>query len=763
MSVVGIDFGNLNTVVAVARNRGIDVIVNETSNRATPSLVTFGDKQRFLGEAAQNQVVSNFKNTCASLKRLAGRNMQEPGVAKFEKPFVNAQLADVDGQVGVAVSFQGEQKEFTYTQLCAMFLVKVKEFTSNECKIPISDCVISCPTWFTDAQRRALIDASQVAGLNCLRLMNDTTAAALGYGITKTDLPDPLEKAKPRIVCFVDLGHSSYQVSIVSFLKGKLNVMGTACDANLGGRDYDQVLTKHYSEEFKSKYKIDIASNAKATFRLRQGAEKVKKILSANPLAMLNVECLMDDKDVSAQVKREEFLEWARPLSERLLPPIQEALNSAGISADMVDFVELVGGSTRLPVVKETLAIFFGGTIDGPNKLSTTLNQDEAVARGCALQCAILSPVFKVRDFAVHEWNASPIELEWDPSTMPPAKEGSTLTSKMAAFPIGNAVPSTKILSFTRNLDAKEVAAGNGAVDFEVTGNYGKAFGLNALAPGVDSKIGKWTIKGIKQYPSCETKDANGNVVSAKASIKIKAKLDGNGLLCIDSANQIEEYIAADSKATKDTPMGSNESLDTEGGDEKVDTDKEMKTDEKEAKGDDKAKKADDKAKKADGKEKKAEVAEPEKPKKMIHRHDLVVVAELNSVGDEKLQQWLADEGAMYASDRLVVDTAEKRNALEEYVYETRSKLEMGWSEYMVDAERSVFYKSLNDTENWLYAEGEDATKSVYAEKLVELKSVGDPVAFRVLQSEERPIAEKKFREYVNNVLIDISADVYFI
>lgn len=692
MSVVGIDFGNLNTVVAVARNRGIDVITNETSNRATPSLVSLGDKQRFLGESAKNQEVSNFKNTVCSLKRLAGRKFTDPEIELHEKTFVNARLCtSATGEVSAAVNFLNEQHEFTYTQLVGMFLVKVREFTSHELKAPVSDCVISCPTWFTDIQRRALLDASQVAGLNCLRLMNDTSAAALGYGITKTDLPDPENKEKPRNVCFVDLGHSSYQVAIVSFVKGKLTIKGTASDANLGGRDYDQVLVKYYSEEFKQKYKIDIASNAKATFRLRQGAEKVKKVLSANPGAALNVECIMDDKDVSAQVNRDDFLSWARPLSERLLKPIGDALSAAGMTTADIDFVELVGGSTRLPVVKETLAVYFGGTLEGPNKLSTTLNQDEAVARGCALQCAILSPVFKVRDFSVQDWNGMSMELTWNAEDMPVPQDGKKLITEMEAFPIGNPIPSSKILTFVRDLKAEQVTAGEGFVDLEVKGKYTGG-----------AEIGSWTIKGIQQLPSTETKDADGNVVSAKATIKVKAKLDGNGLLSLEAANQVEEVVV---------PIEG-----TEGKDKKTKT--------------------------------------------VLKRHDLEVYSNLASASKDLIQKWLADEGTMYASDRLVIDTAEKRNALEEYVYETRSKLEMAWSEYVVDSERTAFMKQLNETENWLYGEGEDATKSVYVEKLTALSTIGAPIALRATQAEERPYAEKAFREYVNSVILDLQSDV---
>eukprot|EP00842_Homolaphlyctis_polyrhiza_P001849 jgi/Hompol1/2665/HPOL_006108-RA len=177
MSVVGIDLGNLNTVVAVARNRGIDVIVNETSNRATPTLVSFGEKQRFIGEAGKTQELFNFKNTVGGIKRVIGRPFSDPEIHAFEKRFINCNLTEGEnGDVAAAVTFKNEFETFSFTQILAMFLVKVKEFTSVEIKTHVTDCVIACPTWFTDPQRRAVLDAAEISGLNCLKLMNETSA-----------------------------------------------------------------------------------------------------------------------------------------------------------------------------------------------------------------------------------------------------------------------------------------------------------------------------------------------------------------------------------------------------------------------------------------------------------------------------------------------------------------------------------------------------------------------------------------------------------
>ncbi|KAJ3258004.1 adenyl-nucleotide exchange factor sse1 [Boothiomyces macroporosus] len=710
MSVVGIDLGNLNTVVAVARNRGIDVITNETSNRATPSLVSFTDKQRFLGEGAKTLEISNFKHTVASLKRLAGRHYDDPEIIEKELRFINARVVKGDREeAAVAVNYLNEEKVFSFTQLNAMFLAKVKEFTGKELGIPVSDCVISCPTWFTDSQRRALLDAANVAGLNCLRLMNDTTASALGYGITKTDLPDPdVSKVKPRIVTFVDIGHSSCQVGVVSFVKGKLTILGVACDRNLGGRDFDQVIVDHYTKEFNAKYKMDIGSNAKATFRLRQGAEKVKKVLSANAQAPFNIECLLDDKDVSALVHRADFEEMSQEMVQRILVPIQQALDAAKVSAKDVDFVELIGGTTRIPMVKDAIAKFFGGSLDGENKLATTMNQDEAVARGCALQCAVLSPVFKVRDFTVQDINTHPIELTWDVNQMPDPKKGEKHVTSFEAFGAHSPVPSAKALSLVRALRKKELGT-TGTVSM----NIKAAYTSEAVLPtGTKAHIGEWVIGGIQKLESCVVKEGDREV-SSKANIKVKAKLDGNGLISIESADQTEEVVVP----VEEAPAAEGEE------------------------------------KEKDAKDAKA------KTKKIIKRYPLTIAASTHGASSELIDAWRSAEGEMAASDRLVVDTAEKRNALEEYVYETRSKLSDQWAEFALEADRESFTKILYDVEDWLYGEGEDASKSVYVEKLVEIKKIGNPIAHRYMQNEERPYAEKELREYINSVLLDIQAE----
>lgn len=655
MAVVGIDLGTLNSKIGVARRKGIDIIANETSNRTTPSLISFGPKQRAIGEPAKTQEVSNFKNTIGSLKRLLGRSASDPEITEHEKKFINATLVDVNGTVGVKVNYAGEQQQYSATQLVAMFLGKLRDTAEIELKTPVSDVVIGVPSWYTDAQRRAMIDAANIAALNPLRIINETTPVALGYGITKSDLPDP---ENPRHVMFVDVGHSNMTATVVAFSKNQLAVKSSASDRQLGGRDIDYALVRHFSEEFKTKYKIDVLSNPKATFRLIAGCEKLKKVLSANAESNLSVESIMNDVDASSRLTREQMEGLIGPLLDRVQGPIVKALEMAGLAPEQIDTIELVGGTSRVPAIKSRISAIFGG-----KTLSTTLNQDEAVARGATFACAMLSPVFKVREFAYHDVAAYPVKVQWEPTEEEP-------DSELVVFPAGNVTPSTKILTTARK------------APFDIEAVYAEPEGL----PGaVNPWIGRATIKGSP-------------AAGENPTYKVKTRMNANGIVSFEGAyyEEIEE---------------------------KEDT---MEVDAKEGE------------------------AVPKK-KKIVRKKDVPVVTGYNSLETSTLNNLREQEASMHAADKLVKDTEDRKNALEEYIYDMRGKLEDRYAPYVQPAEKEKLLSMLTKAEDWLYSEeGEDATKSAYTSQLDALKAVGDPIAFRYTEHSELPKAASLLRETIN-------------
>jgi len=289
--------------------------------------VSLGDRSRSIGTDGKNQMIFNLKNTVSQFKRLIGRKFSDPIVAE-EKKRQTCQLVERPGDaVGIKVRYLEKEEVFSPEQIMGMLLTKLKTISEAELSTKVTDCVVSVPSYYTDRQRRAMLDAVSMAGLNCLRLMNDTSAVALAYGIYKQDFPTD----KPRNVVFVDMGHSSLQVSTCAFLKGQLKVLATVADPNLGGRNFDEILKDHFVEEIKKKYKLDASSNVKAGIRLIRECEKLKKLMSANSdVIPMNIECLMEDTDVTGKLKRAEFEEKILSLLQGLEATLKTVLEKSG-------------------------------------------------------------------------------------------------------------------------------------------------------------------------------------------------------------------------------------------------------------------------------------------------------------------------------------------------------------------------------------------------------------------------------------------------
>ncbi|KAF3039886.1 adenyl-nucleotide exchange factor sse1 [Didymella heteroderae] len=702
MSVVGIDMGTLNSVIAVARNRGVDVIANEVSNRATPSLVGFGPKSRYIGEAAKNQEISNLKNTVSSFVRLAGRSYNDPDV-QLEQDFVSAPLVDINGQVGAEVTYLGKKEQFTATQITAMFLTRMRATASTELKLPVNDVVLSCPAWYTDAQRRALLDAAQIAGLNCLRLINDNTAVALGYGITKLDLPTAEEK--PKRVCFVNIGHSNYTATVVEFKKGELTVKSNAWDRHFGGRYIDKALVEHFAKEFDEKYKINVMENGKARFRLAAGVEKLKKVLSANNMAPLNVESIMNDVDVRGMLKREELEELIKPLLERATAPIEQALAEAKLQPEDIDHVELVGGCTRVPSLKAAIQEYFKG-----KTLSFTLNADEAVARGCAFSCAILSPVFRVRDFSIHDMVNYPIEFTWEKSEDIPDEDTSLIV-----FNKGNVMPSTKILTFYRKHA------------FDLEAKYAKPEELPGKA---NPWIGRFSVKGVKEDPK-------GDFMICK----LKARLNIHGVLNVESGYYVEEVEVEE-------PIPEPEGEKKEG---------EVRVpafppdfDGNKQSGVEPAAKRRKQSIEFMDVDKEKEPPKMRKVKKQQRKGDLPLSAGTASLDEETRSLHAERENAMIMEDKLVQDTENEKNNLESMIYELKDKIIDQYADFASDDEKSRLNAKLDQIEEWLYEDGEDASKAQYVSKKEDIRSIAGPIIQRYndkLREEESKKREKWEKE----------------
>ncbi|XP_021595245.1 heat shock 70 kDa protein 16 isoform X2 [Manihot esculenta] len=617
MSVVGFDIGNENCVIAAVKQRGIDVLLNDESKRETPSVVCFGEKQRFLGAAGAASATMNPKSTISQVKRLIGRNFTDPNVQNELKMFPFETSGGQDGGILIRLKYLGETCTFTPVQIMAMLFSHLKEVAEKNLEMPVADCVIGIPSYFTDLQRRAYLNAATIAGLKSLRLMHDCTATALSYGIYKTDFSN----AGPTYIAFVDIGHCDIQVSIVSFEAGHMRVLSHAFDSNLGGRDFDEVLFSYFATQFKENYKIDVYSNVRACIRLRAACEKLKKVLSANAEAPLHIECLMDEKDVKGFIKREEFERLASELLERICVPCKKALADSGIPVGKIHSVELVGSGSRIPSITKLLASLFG------REPSRTLNASECVAHGCALQCAMLSPVFRVREYEIGPFPGS---------------------------------------------------------------------------------------------------------INENTRIKVKVQLNLHGIVAIESAmlmeDHVDDYVRMDyahpevDKMEVDTASFSSTKL--ANGDEDDVTMHAMSSDPS-----------------ADGITR----------NRACQRLEIPVTENIyGGMTEAELSEAKEKEFQLAQRDKLVEQAKNQKNALESFVYETRNKLFNTYRSFASDPEKEGISRSLQETEEWLYEDGDDETENTYTSKMQDLRKLVDPIENRYKDAEARAQAK---RDLLNSIV----------
>ncbi|XP_047215639.1 LOW QUALITY PROTEIN: heat shock 70 kDa protein-like [Girardinichthys multiradiatus] len=376
---IGIDLGTTYSCVGVFQQGKVEIIANDQGNRTTPSYMAFTDTERLTGDAAKNQVAMNPTNTIFDAKRLIGRRFDDPVVQSDIKlwPF---KVTNDNGKPKVQVKREnkGEIKTFCPEEISSMVLVKMREIAEAFLGQRVLNAVITVPAYFNDSQRQATKDAGVISGLNVLRIINEPTAAAIAYGLDK-------DKRGERNVLIFDLGGGTFDVSILTIEDGIFEVKATAGDTHLGGEDFDNRMVSHFVEEFKRKQKKDISQNKRAVRRLRTACERAKRTLSSSTRASIEIDSLFEGIDFYTSITRARFEELNSDLFRGTLEPVEKALQDAKLDKSNIHEIVLVGGSTRIPKVQKLLWDFFNG-----RDLNKTINPDEAVAYGAAVQAAIL-------------------------------------------------------------------------------------------------------------------------------------------------------------------------------------------------------------------------------------------------------------------------------------------------------------------------------------------------------------------------------------
>jgi L1 cell adhesion molecule like protein len=378
---IGIDLGTTYSCVGVWQNDRVEIIANDQGNRTTPSYVAFTDTERLIGDAAKNQVAMNPTNTVFDAKRLIGRKFSDPSVQSDMKHWPFKVIAKEGDKPYIQVNYKGETKDFAPEEVSSMVLIKMRETAEAYLGTKVVDVVVTVPAYFNDSQRQATKDAGVIAGLNVKRIINEPTAAAIAYGLDKQG-----QSKQEKNVLIFDLGGGTFDVSLLTIEEGIFEVKATAGDTHLGGEDFDNRMVNHFIAEFKRKFKKDLATNARAVRRLRTACERAKRTLSSSAQASIEIDSLFEGIDFYTSITRARFEELNIDLFRGCLEPVEKVLRDSKLGKAQIHEIVLVGGSTRIPKVQQLLQDFFNG-----KELCKSINPDEAVAYGAAVQAAILS------------------------------------------------------------------------------------------------------------------------------------------------------------------------------------------------------------------------------------------------------------------------------------------------------------------------------------------------------------------------------------
>ncbi|XP_069021156.1 hypoxia up-regulated protein 1 [Embiotoca jacksoni] len=771
VAVMSVDLGSEWMKMAIVKpGVPMEIVLNKESRRKTPAVVCLKENERLFGDNALGVSVKNPKTVYRYLQSLLGKKHDNPQVGHYQKRFPEHQLQE-DPVRGTVYFTNSEEMQYTPEELLGMVLNYSRVLAQDFAEQPIKDVVITIPAFYNQAERRAVLQAAQMAGLKVLQLINDNTAVALNYGVFRRKDIDNTAKN----VMFYDMGSGSTTATIVTYQTVKtketgtqpqLQIRGVGFHRGLGGFEMDLRLRDHLAKLFneQKKSKKDVRENQRAMAKLLKEAQRLKTVLSANLEFMAQVEGLMDDIDFKAKVTRTEFEQLCADLFERVPHAVEDALTAAEMKLDEIEQVILVGGATRVPKVQEVLL-----KAVGKGELGKNINADEAAAMGAVYQAAALSKAFKVKPFLVRDAAIYPIQVEF---TREMEEEGiKTLKhNKRILFQRMAPYPQRKVITFNRYND-----------DFAFDINYGD---LSFLSPDDVSLFGSLNLTTVK------LSGVGGSFLkhadSESKGIKAHFNMDESGVLRLDRVESVFETIveekeeestltklgntistlfgggSAQPAANITEPVQDEEEVPPESGKEGKDEDHKDETanekrehSEKSADEEKSQEKTEDAGEKTEANEEKdgeksgdaemekdaEKVAKPQKKSKISE--DIAVELIIKDIFDQTSEHLASSTKKLQdLTDRdLAKHEREKTlNSLEAFIFETQDKLyQEDYQQVVTEEEKEKISAKLSESSEWMDEEGYTATTKQLREKLSQLKSLCKDMFFRVEERRKLP------------------------
>ena len=679
--LIGICIGSQASVIGTLKDKVVDVILSETSEREVPTVVSYGDRERNFGDASVSTGKANFKRTILYPNRWLGVQPTWPFIAEESKYSNTKPIVDKANKLGFEITYKGTKDVYTAESLMGLYFTKLKQNWARD-KIDTKEVVVSVPDYYTCHERKAMLEALEIADLQCTALVNESSAISLAYGLLRLR---EFDESKPRVVGFIDMGHAKTTVFFGTFTKKKMKVISSSSERFCGGREFDYIIAEHVAKDFQQKYQSNPMKAPKCRLRLMDAVTKARKILTVNKEVTISIDSLMDGEDLVYHLTKDEFEKLIQPTMTKFKTlcetAIAKAKEEAKMSISELHSVEMVGDAVRTPIVQKVIKDVFGKDI------SKTLIPDECISRGCALYAAMRSPYYTIMNFAFEHYNPYGINMEY-----PYLKNGNIENRTHLILKAGENFPAKKSITFTESQTPKKDV-------IPLRFCY-----INKEVQWMDNVL----LKGYQVTMPKKTEE--------KFKFTLTFELDINGLPKLSAAVINEEYY------------------------EEVPVKKEEKKKEKATKVEE-DKKDNNKAEEGNNDEAKEnkEVKKEETPKMQKVKRERNNVLHFDNTdtlfGTPQgiLNQYLQREVTQETDDRIFHIASSKRNELEQYIYNTRDKLSNVLKPHILPNEQETLSKHMDVLLDWLYSGDEEVfNKATLETKSKDMLAVGSVIYSRM-------------------------------